>query len=152
VPHSSIEDVLSPSGAMTIALWLKADRAGPAFICGKAREAEGKAYGYRLTLTEAGQLEFAVAIGGAWTPAATAPIPLGEWAHVAAVRGEAGQMRLYVAGEPAEPLDRPGAYEPSTHSFYLGADHGVSAFYAGAIDDFRLYREALAEEDIRRLQ
>ncbi len=148
VPHSYVEDVLSPGGAMTITLWVKAERAGPALLCGKAAEGPQGAKGYRLDLTSDGKIRFAVAVDGKLSPSAEAAAPIGEWAHIAAVRTEAGEMSVYVNGQPGAVVRRPGKYEPSPKSFYVGADYGVKDFFAGDLDDLRLFRAALSPEEI----
>jgi len=148
IPHSGVEDVLSPPQAMTISLWLKADRPGPAFVCGKVAEAGDTAVGYRLDLTSDARIQFSVAADGKLEPAAEQAVPIGQWAHVAAVRKADGTLCVSVGGKPGAPVERPRLYQSSPRSFYIGADYGVRQFLAGRIDDLRLYREALSPQEI----
>ena len=150
VPHSHVEDVLSP-GAMTVSLWLRADRPGPALICGKFSDAGGKPRGWRLELGEDATVRFSVATGGSWEPAATAPLPIGRWAHIAAVRGEDGAMLVCVDGQPGAAVSGPGDYPGSNASLCIGADRGVSRFMAGRVDDLRIWRRALTAGEITEL-
>ncbi len=150
VPHSHVEDVLSPAGEMTLSLWLRIEGADGGFVCGKADEANGRARGFRLSVTPDGTAELAVALGGKWTTA-TAPLPSGKWCHVAATRDAAGGLRVWVDGKPGETTPTQGDFEPSDHSLYIGADHGVSSFLKGDIDDLRLYRVALSDQEIGSL-
>ena len=55
---------------------------------------------------------------------------------------------MWVDGKPGEATRTEGDFEPSDHSLYVGADHGVSDFLRGDIDDVRLYRVALSDEEI----
>jgi hypothetical protein len=151
VPHSYVQDVLSPPEAMTISLWLKADRPGPAFLCGKVAQAGDAARGYRLDLTADVKVRFSVAADGKLEPAAEQAVPIGEWAHVAAVRETDGTLCVYVNGKPGASVQRAGSYEPSPKSFYVGADYGVTDFFAGLMDDLRIYREALSAGEIAAL-
>lgn len=151
VPHSNVEDVLSPP-EMTIALWLKAERPGPALIVGKMAGAGDHVRGWRLDLTAEGRLRFAVAVGGAMEPAAEAPVPLGQWVQVAAVRDAGGNMTVFVDGQPGASVTRPGAYLPADRALYVGADYGASHFLAGRVDDLRIYRRALSAEELAALR
>jgi len=148
VPHSHVEDVLSPPGAMTVALWLRAERAGPALIVGKMAGEEADARGWRLDLSAEEMVRFSIAVGGSVGPAAEARLPIGEWAHLAAVRGEDGAMAVFVNGEPGATVQRPGQYAASNRALYVGADYGSSDFLAGRVDDLRIYRKALSVDEI----
>ncbi len=147
VPHSYVDDVLSPEESMTLSLWLNAQRPGPAFICGKIAEGGDEAKGYKLELTEDAKVRFSVAVDGALTPAAEQQAPIGRWAHVIATRTPDGTLTVTVDGRPGEPVHRPGAYSPSPRSFYVGADYGVKSFLQGRISDLRVFREAIAADD-----
>ena len=151
VPHSYVQDVLSPPVAMTISLWLKAERPGPALICGKVAQAGDAARGYRLDLTTDAKVRFSVAAGGKLEAAAEQAVPIGEWAHVAAVRETDGTLCVYVNGKPGASVQHAALYEPSPKSFYVGADYGVKDFFAGLMDDLRIYREALSAGEIAAL-
>lgn len=156
VPHSYVQDVLSPPGAMTLVLWLRTTRPGPAFICGKV-SGGAPPRGYRLDLTAHGSVRFSVAVEGTLEPAAEAPLPLqagvlSEWTQIAAVRDGEGGLCVYVNGAPGPRVVRAGAWQPSPASLYLGAEHGVTGFLAGSISDLRLYREALSPQEIAALR
>jgi len=148
VPHSHTEDVLSPRGGMTLALWLKVDAARSAFICGKASTVGGKARGYKLELTEQGRVRLSVATAvGAWERAHV-DMPTGRWVRVVALRRATGEMMVYAGDSVGDVTRGPELLSASEAAFYVGANHGASEFLAGRIRDLRVYREALAPDDI----
>ncbi len=59
-------------------------------------------------------------------------------------------MRLYVDGEPAASMDRPGPVKPNEHPLTLGSyETGHVAHFVGILDEVRLYSRALTAEEVR---
>jgi len=83
-------------------------------------------------------------------------IPTGEWTHVAASR-EGSEFRLYINGtrvlsKSVDPiqnqLDNPNVFRIGAQN---GSDDNASEGFHGAIDELRLYPEALGDEQIRQI-
>ena len=83
-------------------------------------------------------------------------IPTGEWTHVAASR-EGSEFRLYINGtrvlsKSVDPiqnqLDNPNVFRIGAQN---GSDGNASEGFHGAIDELRLYPEALGDEQIRQI-
>jgi len=88
-------------------------------------------------------------------PSNTAPPPLNEWLHIAAVYDKANSTKsIYLNGVlDAEQRTNPGTITPSTHNVYIGAranllDTGAETFFTGKLDDVRLYDKALSQAEI----
>ncbi len=80
------------------------------------------------------------------------PFAKGKWTHVALV-WDAGERRVYVDGKPVAVVK--GEYPPARLDGFAGTLGCHSPHHAwnwqGALDEFRIYRRALAPEEIARL-
>jgi hypothetical protein len=141
------------TGASTIAAWTRIDAFSADFrtIAAKAVGAEfddtwelglpGGTMGLRLQLaTVAGPEDVTVGT------------TLGTWVHVAGT-WDGATVRLYIDGQP---LGESPAVDlvQDEHAISIGGgvDYGVDAnFFDGAIDDVRIYRRALAYDEIAAL-
>lgn len=75
----------------------------------------------------------------------------GAWHHCAATfDGET--MRVYLDGREIAHLDRPGSIstDPTVPGF-IGSNNGKTEHFQGGLDDLRIYREALAANEIAEL-
>jgi len=84
--------------------------------------------------------------------------PLGEWVHIAAVYDNAGNTkRIYVNGaEDAFVRTNPGQVPATTHNTYIGArantgNTGQEGFFAGLLDEARIYHRALSANEVEFL-
>jgi hypothetical protein len=76
-------------------------------------------------------------------------LPIGTWAHVAAVV-KGSRASLYMDGRPDGQAERTGT--PGVSSAPLTLGFGVMhAYFAGALDDVRVYRRALTLQEIQAL-
>jgi len=85
----------------------------------------------------------------------------GKWIHIACVRdADADELRLYVngeleppAGDSSNPQEDTVKNISNTGQLYIGANDrtGPSDFFYGRIDDFRVYNNALSQQDVQRL-
>jgi len=86
-----------------------------------------------------------------WSHHLTAPdpLPLERWVHLAGTfDGEV--MRLYVDGEMAASMDRPGPVKPNDYPLTLGSyETGHVAHFVGLLDEVRLYSRALTTQEMR---
>jgi RHS repeat-associated protein len=88
---------------------------------------------------------------------ATTGLPLGVWSHIAAVIDFSGMaITLYINGEPAGTAAAPfmRSYTPNTPttSAALGAeDTGDANWFAGSLDEVRIYGRPLSRSDVEAL-
>ncbi len=75
----------------------------------------------------------------------------GLWHHCAATF-DGRMMRVYLDGKLVGSLERPGTITVRAGELaFVGSMGGSSEFYQGALDDLRIYREALAAEEVAQL-
>jgi len=130
-----------PQGPFTVEAWVRpAADGGSGDIVSKAEQSE---FALNLASNVPG---FHVYLGGKYESAiATAPIPTGQWTHLAGVY-DGSQMVLYVNGAPT--ATRPASGERATNPLplYLGANPDAKSkptqFFTGALDEVRLSTSA----------
>ncbi|WP_199615817.1 LamG-like jellyroll fold domain-containing protein [Paenibacillus alkalitolerans] len=97
-------------------------------------------------------LRFAIKNGGGEQMVQTAPLPVGEWVHVAVTLGNR-TAKLYVNGElKAENTNvtlKPSDFNPSVN--YIGKSMWPDPLFKGMIDEFRLYNYVLDSEQIQEV-
>ncbi len=101
----------------------------------------------RITLDKSG-VNARLEAGGTWGTK-TAPVKLGEWVHVAAVKkGE--RLRFYLDGKEVGSTWAPYRVASRAVDFALGANPHYSGneHYLGRIDDVALYARALTADEI----
>lgn len=155
--------LLKPDFPITITMWVRADRAGGsapfansfdppdntgvwvAFSSDRNRPAVGAGYG-----GPAGGSSRMAAIG-------RSPIPLGEWVHVAAVLRSTSDVSIWLDGvEETVELDRAGGrlqYGPGPAVAGVRKS-GLTLpllYFAGALDELRLYDRELTVAEIHLL-
>jgi hypothetical protein len=76
------------------------------------------------------------------------PLPVGKWVHLAATF-DGSMMRLYMDGKECGTMSRPGVLLPTDGRLVLGSyDVGHPSYFQGLLDDVRIYRRALAADEI----
>ena len=100
-----------------------------------------------------GTLRFAIKNGGSEQMVETSQLATGQWVHVAvALTGNVAT--LYVNGAPADTSNavtiNPGDFDP-VHNYIGDSQWTADPFFAGQIDDFRIYNYALSAIAIARL-
>ncbi len=90
--------------------------------------------------------------GGTWAsnqnlfgPAA---LTINTWTHLAATY-DGATVRLYVNGTQVASGARSGPLAPSTHPLQIGGDSIYGQYFAGLIDDVRVYNVALTAAQIQ---
>jgi len=75
----------------------------------------------------------------------------GGWHHAAAAF-DGKLMRVYLDGRLIGELERPGKLATNTRAVaFIGSNGGRREYFQGALDDLRIYREALTADQIRQL-
>jgi fibronectin type 3 domain-containing protein len=87
-------------------------------------------------------------IGGARTVAGTSTLPLGVWTHIATTYDGATQ-RFFVNGAQVAQRAQTGAIVTSTGSLRIGGNSVWGEYFAGQIDEVRIYDRALAAAEIQ---
>jgi beta-galactosidase len=156
VPRSSSIDSITT--AMTVAAWIYLDGEIGEYATAISRQL-GTTFEqhYHLSVNaqrqailfintpESGQ----VVLGGPPT------VPRQTWVHIAGTYG-GRQLRLYVDGVQVASGDATGRFAAETNPVILSgngneADHVVSEFVPGRLDEIMLYRRALGADEIARL-
>ncbi|TAN39110.1 MAG: hypothetical protein EPN23_00595 [Verrucomicrobia bacterium] len=141
---------LSPTNGLTIECWVKTDVAGQNNWWMINRVFGGCANtGYRLGLVGGRPCLEIPQTNWSHSLAASAPLPLGRWVHLAGTFDK-HTMRLYVDGVEQGSLDRSGPIKPNHMHLILGNyDVGCASHFVGLLDDVRLYDRALSPGEIR---
>ena len=145
---------LKPADGITISAWIK-----PTECSDEWREIYRKEDGGARHLLAIGKtsgrygLWCGLGIGGSYVergaPIAPSDLKDGQW-HLVAVTYDGSSIRLYADGKEIGkaavkgPLDRAGS-SPA----YIGSSGGSSEFFAGGIDDVRIYDRALSAAEIK---
>ena len=142
--------LLSPTNALTIECWVKAD-AGILrnnWMVNRVFGGDPSA-GYRLGVVESKPC-FQIPLKP-WTHHLTGnkSLPTGQWVHVAGTF-DGQTMRIYMNGEECGTMSRPGPINPNKFHLCLG-NYEIShpAHFNGLLDDVRLYNRALPPEEVR---
>ena len=143
--------LLSPTNALTIECWVKAD-AGPLrnnWIVNRVFGGDPSA-GYRLGVVE-GKPCFQIPLKP-WTHhlVGNTPLPTGQWVHLAATF-DGQTMRLYMNGEECGTMSRPAPIKPNSFHLCLGNyELAHPAHFNGLLDEVRLYARALTAEEVHQ--
>jgi len=91
------------------------------------------------------------AIGGTFSPSAlrgTSSLPLNAWTHLAGTY-DGTTMRLYVNGVQVSSRAQTGPIQTSTAALTMGGDALYGQYFAGRIDEARIYNRALSAAEIQ---
>ncbi len=78
----------------------------------------------------------------------TSALPLGTWSHLAMTVG-GGTLRIYVNGVQVGSQPVSGTIRSSTHALEIGGNTVWSEWFAGLIDEVRIYNRALTQAEIQ---
>ena len=143
--------LLSPTNALTIECWVKAD-AGPLrnnWIVNRVFGGDAAA-GYRLGVVE-GKPCFQIPLKP-WTHhlVGNTPLPAGQWTHLAGTF-DGQTMRLYMNGEECGTMSRPAPIKPNSFHLCLGNyELAHPAHFNGLLDEVKLYSRTLTAEEVRQ--
>ncbi|HXD20688.1 MAG TPA: LamG-like jellyroll fold domain-containing protein [Vicinamibacterales bacterium] len=91
------------------------------------------------------------AAGGTFAPDnvyGSSAIPVNAWTHLAATY-DGATLKLYVNGTLASSTPRVARIAVSGGPLQIGGDSGAGQYFAGAIDEVRIYSTAISEAQIR---
>ena len=88
-------------------------------------------------------------IGSERSVAGTAAVPLNAWTHLATTY-DGSQLRLYVNGALAASTAVTGAMAASTGVLHLGGNSVWGEWFAGLIDEVRVYNRALSVGEVQQ--
>lgn len=137
-------------GGVTVALWCKPSEGQQSDHWLVNTVSDGSA-GYRLGLS-GGKPSWQVPLES-WSHGLTGPeaLPVNEWSHVAATVDQR-MMRLFVNGREVATLERRGLVKPGRELVVGGYGADLErARFRGWLDDVRLYRRPLADQEIAEL-
>jgi hypothetical protein len=80
--------------------------------------------------------------------AGISPLPLNTWTHLAATY-DGATLRLYVDGQQVGSQARTGTIQVSTGRLSLGGNAVWGEWFAGRIDDVRIYNRPLTANEIQ---
>jgi hypothetical protein len=91
-----------------------------------------------------------LSVRGKWYPAGFGDLEGGRWYHLAATF-DSEKLRTYKDGVPMSTVDVFGVADDESHALMFGK-HAVSAgYFAGIIDDVRVYDRPLDDQDVADL-
>ncbi|MEP2935630.1 MAG: LamG-like jellyroll fold domain-containing protein [Gilvibacter sp.] len=144
-------DVLDLTGDFTMSAWVKRDAGAVSRDIIAKRDNGPYTAGYAMRTNGSGvptvfwknNMGFTQQITG------TTPLPANEWHQIAIVYDD-GDAKLYIDGVqdgPSVPLDAPVG---NTEKFLIGAaDNGTASFWAGTIDEVRVWNTGLSDDQVR---
>jgi len=92
-------------------------------------------------------------VGGTWTDGnknvfGTAVLPVNTWTHLASTF-DGSTVRLFVNGVQVASQAQTAAFQTTTATLQIGADAYTTEYFAGLIDEVRVYNRALSAAEIQ---
>jgi len=137
---------LDLTNALTLEAWVYPTSA-PAYAAVVAKERTGGGLPYGLE-AGAGVPDGWVNTGGNVSAAGASVLPLASWTHVAETYDGAA-VRLYVNGALAASTPASGTLLNSADPLRIGGDQTWGEWFAGRIDEVRVYSRALSQSEIQ---
>jgi hypothetical protein len=150
IPDSPLLDI--GTNDLSIVLWMKTAVAGSRYLLWKGSSSSTS--GYSLALTSSGSVfaEIAsTALGSQIYATNHASVADGVWHHIALVAHRGGLGAIYVDGDLAGQADITPDSGSLANGFELRIGGSTPQFFAGSIDDVRIYSTALSPADVRGL-
>ena len=139
---------LDATRALTLEAWVKPTASGPRWRTVLFKE-HGKGMAYSLYTSErtsrpVGQVN----VDNVERNALGAPLPLNAWTHLASTY-DGGTLRLYVNGTLTSTLSINGSLPASTGALRMGGNSIWPEWFAGQLDDVRVYNRALTGAELQ---
>ncbi len=151
IPDANTLDLTT---GMTIEAWVKPTVTGSAWktVLFKHRNSNAQnmvyvMYGNRNTNVPNGEITVGTSVKVTNGPTGSG-LPLNVWSHLAATFDNA-TLRLFVNGNQIASLATAGPIATSTGDLWIGGNNIWNEFFAGVIDEVRVYNRALTAADIQ---
>jgi glucose/arabinose dehydrogenase/PKD repeat protein len=133
---------------MTLEAWVRPTVLGNAWRTVLFKEQTGHMTYALYASTDNGRPTGQAYVGGERNARATAALPVNTWTHLATTY-DGANLRLYVNGTQAATTALTGAMAVSTGPLKIGGNALWSEWFAGLIDDVRIYDRALSATEIQ---
>lgn len=149
VPH---HDDFNLTNNLTIELWANIEDLplGHVGIPGKGHDQPTGSFVFHPTKLDGNnfELRFYISIGDAWPGISSAPIPFGEWHHLAGTH-DGSETKVYVDGELAVSEAQEGNINITDTPLKFANDFG-GRMLVGILDEIRFSNVVLTEADFER--
>ena len=138
--------------AYTIGMWVKTDERSQS-VSGFSDDVPfGGSHEKEFYIDSNGRINFRGYDGNAQIVVSDRAVDDGEWHHVMATAKDDDYVRLYIDGEQVDRNSVGTLYNNyNTGYFTLGIGSELEEFYNGSLDDVRIYRQDLTDQEIRSL-
>jgi chitodextrinase len=134
---------------MTLEAWVKPTVLSGSWRTAIIKEQTGQlVYALYANATTTSRPSAHVFVGGDKTTSGGAALPLNAWTHLAATYDGAA-LRLYVNGAQATSLAQSGSMPASAQPLQIGGNAVWSEWFAGTIDEVRIYNRALSTAELQ---
>jgi hypothetical protein len=141
-------DDIDLTTGMTLEAWVRPTALGNAWRTVLFKEQSGHMTYALYASTDNGRPTGQAHVGGERNARATAALALNTWTHLATTY-DGATLRLYVNGTQAAATALTGAMAVSTGPLKIGGNALWSEWFAGLIDDVRVYDRALSATEIQ---
>jgi len=144
---------LAGSDAGSVAAWIKTTQSTLGMIFYGTDDTGGNGYGgeneLHLNIGNGGVVEFYIE-GATNVSVKTPAVNDDAWHHVAATWDKTGGVNLYLDGAPAGSVAHTGNSFNFTGRVRLGRPNAGERYYAGVLDDLRLFKKALTVDQVKQ--
>jgi glucose/arabinose dehydrogenase len=139
---------LRMTNAMTLEAWVRPSALGGAWRTVLFKEQPGQMTYALYANTDTGKPTAQAYAGGERDARGTVALPVNAWSHLAATY-DGTTVKLFVNGVQAATKAGGGAMATSTRPLKIGGNSVFGEWFAGLIDDVRVYNRALTATDIQ---
>ena len=134
------------SSAATVAAWINPDdlQAGPSYLF-----IVSKGGANRLYLHTDGRVRFQIykPDGSKAVAKPSVSIPNATWTHVVGTY-DGVNLIVYINGQQVKTISSPGSIKVNNNALFLGARTASKKFFAGNLDDVRVYDTSLNAQEV----
>jgi hypothetical protein len=134
--------------AMTLEAWVRPSALGSNWRTALFKEQPGHMTYAMYAGTSSGQPTGQAYVGGEKDARSAAALPVNAWTHLATTY-DGANLRLYVNGTVVRTLAVTGSMAVSTGPLKLGGNGVWGEWFAGLLDDVRVYNRALTAAEVQ---
>ena len=143
------DPALNPANALTLSAWVNTNNLSSTQML-VAKYKSGLIQ-YFIRIQSSGRLRFSLNAGGAVTDLnSNAIITVNAWHHIAGTY-DGTQMRLYIDGVLDAFASKSGSMTDNGSNFNIGRHENNVMFFAGLLDEVRIYNRALGDTEVLAL-